>query len=178
MKVKTRKVTLSALFSALCFAALYVAAVWPTGLFGLVAFSSLFVAAAVVEMGAMSGVYVFIVSSALGMIILPDRAAPLLFIMFFGYYPIVKSLIERLRSAVVRWILKLAVFNASLSVLWFLIRGVILGYSGSIPVAMAVYLLGSAVFAVFDYGYSKVIWFYINRVSKAVSNRKGTGGSD
>ena len=164
MRRDTRKITLSALFSALCVVALYIASIWPTGVFGLVAFASLFIAAAVVEMGVASGVYVFVVSSALSMLILPNRAAAILFVLFFGYYPIVKSIIERVAHAALQWMIKLAVFNASLTVIWFLFRELLLPFSGGYPGFAVVYLGGSAVFAVFDYGYTKLIWFYIDRV--------------
>ena len=165
MNNKTRAITLSALFSALSVIFLYIASVWPTGRFGLTAFSSLFVAAAVCDAGIIPAVYVFIVSSALGIILLPDKSAPLLFILFFGYYPVVKYLIERIKNIALQWGLKILVFNIALTVLWFLLRSLIIGGGFDAP-AILVYIGGNVVFAVFDYGYSKVIWFYTERVSK------------
>jgi len=166
MGKKTRRLTLSAVFSALTVAILYIASVWPTGQLGLVAVSSLLAAAAVIETGPASGLYVFIVSSAIGMLILPNRAAPLLYIMFFGYYPVVKSLIERAGKVFFQWLLKILVFNASLTVIWFLLRGLIFGSFGDTPGAALIYIAGNIIFVIFDYGYTKLIWFYIERVSK------------
>ena len=105
MSKKTRNLTLSALFAAFTVISLYFASIWPTGLFGLVAFSSLFATAAVIDAGLASGISVFLVSSILGMLIIPDKAAPLLYIFFFGYYPVVKSLIERIRYIIITRIL-------------------------------------------------------------------------
>ena len=172
MTQKTRAISLSALLSALTVVSLYFASVWPTGLFGLVAFSSLFSAAAVIESGVVYGIYVFVVSSALGMLILPDKAAPLLFILFFGYYPVIKSLIERIKSIPIQWVLKLVVFNAALTVLWFFLKDLFFDFGENTPGVIIIYLLGSAVFAVFDYGYSKVLLFYIDRVSKYTKKGK------
>jgi len=166
MNKKTRNMTLSALFAALTVISLYIASIWPTGQLGLVAVASLFVAAAVIDIGIGSGVSVFIVSSVIGMLILPNRMAPGLFIMFFGYYPVIKSLIERLRGTALQWILKLAVFNGALTVIWFLMRNVIIGFAGEIDNLLLIYIGGSVVFVIFDYGFTKLIWFYINRVSK------------
>ena len=166
MTQKTRAISLSALLSALTVVSLFFASVWPTGLFGLVAFSSLFVAAAAIESGIVYGIYVFVVSSALGMLILPDKAAPVLFILFFGYYPVLKNLFERVKPAPVQWILKLAVFNAALTVLWFLLKDLFFSFGEDMPGIILIYLMGNAVFAVFDYGYSKVLLFYMDRVSK------------
>ena len=166
MRRDTRKITIPALFSALCVVTLYIASIWPAGMFGLVAFASVFVAAAVIEIGLASGIYVFTVSSALGMLILPNRAAAILFVLFFGYYPVVKSIVERKLHVALQWVMKLAVFNASLTVIWFLLRGLFLGFGGRYPGAAVVYLGGSVVFAVYDYGYTKLIWFYLDRISK------------
>ena len=171
MSKKTRVITLTAIFTALTLVSLYIASVWPTGLFGLVAVSSLFVAGAIIEKGIIPGLYVYICSSVLGMLIVPDKAAPLLFILFFGYYPVIKSLTERLKNNALQWILKLAVFNAALTVIWFFTGFLILSQRENLPPIVLIYVLGSIVFVLFDYGYTKVIWLYINRVSKF--NKKG-----
>jgi len=171
MNKKTRRLTLSAIFAALTVISLYIASVWPTGLFGLVAFASLFGAATVVEAGIIPGLYVYIVSSILGMLLVPNKAAPLLYIFFFGYYPVVKSLIERIDAAILQWALKLLVFNVSLTVIWFFFKGLIFNFGDNPPDLIILYLGGSAVFALFDYGYTKVIWLYINRIAKFTGSR-------
>jgi len=165
MNRKTRVLTLSALFSALTVVTLYFASVWPTGQLGLTAAASLFTAAAITEAGISSGVYVFVIGSALGMLILPNKTSPLLYVLFFGYYPVLKSLIERIGNVLLQWALKLVVFNAALTIIWFLLRELIFNSEISAPAAI-MYPVGNAVFVLFDYGYSKLIWFYINRVSK------------
>jgi len=174
MNSRTRKLTLSALFVAMTLVMLYFASIWPTGQLGLAAVASLFVAAAVIELGIGSAVSVFIVSSLLGMLILPNRTAPLLFILFFGFYPIVKSLIERIRGNALKWLFKLVVFNASLLVMWFFMREMLLGFAGDVQGAFFIFLVGSVIFIIFDFGYTKLIWFYIDRVSKFIRRGKNS----
>ncbi|MBR3920974.1 MAG: hypothetical protein IKJ47_03460, partial [Oscillospiraceae bacterium] len=53
-------------------------------------------------------------------LITPDREAAFLYIFFFGYYPIVKGLIEKVKTGVLRWLLKFAVFNVSTVTCYFL----------------------------------------------------------
>ena len=171
MNNKTKNLTLSALFSALAVISLFFASIWPTGQLGLAAVASLFVAAAVVESGISYGICVFAVSSTIGMLLIPNRVPSLLFVLFFGYYPIVKSLIELLSEKILRWALKLLVFNASLSVMWFLLRPILFEFEAD-PGVIAVYLVGNAVFAVFDHGFTKVIWLYIVRVSLKRKKKK------
>ena len=157
---------MGALFSALAVVILYFASVWPTGQPGLAAAASMFVAAMVIESGPVPGVFVFVVSSALAMLLLPNRSAAILYISFFGFYPIVKSFIERLRGTVLQWALKLAVFNISLTVVWFILRELFFDFGSFAPHIILIYIGGNAVFALFDYGFTKVIRFYINRIRR------------
>lgn len=166
MSTKTRNLTLSALFAALTVAALYISAFWPAMQLSIAAFASIFTAAAVVEAGLGAGVSVFIVSSALGALLLPDKWPILPYVLFFGYYPVIKSIFERLRNRVIEWILKLSVFNAALTVIWFLFRELVFGTALAGINTILIYLGGSAVFAVFDYGFSKLIWLYECRIGK------------
>jgi len=164
MGKKTRSLALSALFAALTVIVLYIPSIWPTGLFGLVAVSSMFGAAAVIETGIASGLSVYAVSSALGMLLLPNKAAPILFIFFFGYYPVVKSLAERIKRKILQWVVKLLVFNAAMIVLWLLFKELVFSYEYQPPL-IVLFPGAVAVFILFDYGYSKVIRFYTDRVS-------------
>ena len=165
-------ITLAALFSAFSVVSLYFASVWPTGQLGFAAFSSLFVAAAIIEMGIAPGVYVFIVSAALAMLILPDRAAPLLYILFFGYYPVIKNLSERVKRRIIQWVIKLAIFNAALTVIWFFVWELFFSFSAYLPGILILYLGGNAVFILFDYGYSKLLSYYISHISGFTGGRK------
>ena len=163
---KTRTLTLSGVFSAFAFVSLYIASIFPMGQVGLVAFASLFVAAAVIDIGRTPGVCVFVVSSALGMLLIPNRAALILYVAFFGYYPVLKSIIEQINKAVLEWALKLLAFNVALSVIWILFRGFIFDIELNWFGIVILFISGSAAFVVFDYGFSKVASLYIYRVSK------------
>lgn len=166
MNKKTRVLTLSALFSALSLISLYIASVWPTGQLGLAAFASLFVMAAVIESGLLSGVYVYVISSALAVLLLPTKTAPLLYVLFFGFYPMLKYLIERLKKKPLQWVIKLLVFNVSLCVIYFILKVLVFDFADT-PLGAAVLVIGSnVIFALFDYGFSKVIGFYMERIHR------------
>ena len=193
MNKKTRRLTLSSIFSALTVVMLYIASVWPTGQLGLAALASLFIAAAVIESGLVYGFYVYLISSALGMLIIPNRAPGIIFIIFFGYYPILKYLIERIghyripdlavpgdtefipknsaRSerkvfyTVIQLALKLVVFNIALTLALFFLKELIFEAEEILPGKIVLYIGGNLVFILFDYGFSKVIDYYKNRVS-------------
>lgn len=164
MNKKTRALTLSALFTALCVITLYFASVWPTGQLGIAAFASLFVAAAVIESGLSYGILVYIVSSGLGMLLLPVKTAPLLYALFFGFYPVLKHLAGRVMQTALQWALKILVFNAALTAVHFLIKDIFHNITYRPGGIVILYLGANVVFTVFDYGYSKVLRFYMERI--------------
>ena len=171
MNKKTRSITLAAALTATTMVTLYFATISPTGQVGIIAFASLFAAAAVIEGGIGAGIFVYVGSSIIGALILPNKQLLLLYIMFFGYYPVVKSIIEQLKAAVFEWIIKLVVFNISLAVTWFLLRSIIFGSMDIKLHTALIFLGGNVVFAAFDIGFSKLIEFYSARISKNINRR-------
>lgn len=164
MNRKFRKLTLSALLTALTMVSLFFAAMWPSGELGLAAFSSVFAAAAIIEEGVAAGVSVFVCSAALSLILFPGIPAPLFYISFFGYYPVFKSLIERVKARPVRLLLKLCVFNAALAVMYYSLSALVISFRGYSPGYIVLCVSGSAVFLAFDYGFTKIIRLYEYRI--------------
>ena len=59
----------------------------------------------VIEMGVPDGLWpTFAVVAISVRIFVPDKQAALLYVIFFGYYPILKALIERLKIKIVQWV--------------------------------------------------------------------------
>ena len=65
--------------------------------------------------GTSSAVFVYIAVSVLSFILVPEKESVLMFVLFFGYYPIIRESFEKIKSKVIRLILKLILFNASLA---------------------------------------------------------------
>ena len=56
--------------------------------------------------------------------IFAEPEAKCMYILFFGYYPILKASIEHIKSRVVQYLLKFAVFNAAILVIYGLLAGI------------------------------------------------------
>jgi len=165
MSLKTRKITFSALMTALSIVFLWLASVFPTGQLGFVAVASLFSVAVVIEAGIASSVLVFICCAVLSLLLIPMKGAALLYLLFFGYYPIIKSFAERMHNRYISLLFKSLVFIAALCVLWFLFRSFV--FTGAIA-GLSPFLIipaGYIVFLIYDFGLSKLIGYYIYRIS-------------
>ncbi|MCL1835726.1 MAG: hypothetical protein FWG48_06140 [Oscillospiraceae bacterium] len=163
---KTRTLTLSALLAALTLVSHFAATVWPSGDLSIAAFSAIFTAAAVIESGIGAGFYVFACSSLLSLLVMPSKSVSFLYLMFFGYYPIAKNFIERVRSMPAQWALKIALFNVALLLMYLLIKELVFDFGSYSPGYLIIAAAGTAIFALYDYGFSKVISLYMTRVHK------------
>ena len=52
-------------------------------------------------------------TSVLCLLLAPDREAALIYLLFFGYYPILFAVLSKIRQPALRWAAKLALFNAA-----------------------------------------------------------------
>ncbi|MCL1951512.1 MAG: hypothetical protein FWF60_01660 [Oscillospiraceae bacterium] len=73
----------------------------------------------VLELNTAWALGVYAAAAALSLLLLPVKGVPLLYAMFFGYYPALKSLLERKCPKWLAWLCKLAAFNAAvISAYW------------------------------------------------------------
>ncbi len=163
------RVALTAVLAALSLILLYLSVLSPTGRMGLVALAGLIPAAAVVSSGVGAGVLCYAGTGILALILLPDKGNALLYLLFFGVYPIVKYAVERLRRLPLELLLKLAFFNGMLTVFWFGLRAVLLSALPEAGQALwLVYAGGNVVFLLYDFGFSQVISFYSRRIDRVL----------
>lgn len=167
------RLALTAVLTALALIFLYASTLLPTGRMGVVAVAGLLPAAAVVSGGMAAGALCYAGSSLLAMLFLADKGNAFLFLLFFGLYPPVKAAVERLRKLPLELGLKLAFFNVVLTLFWFGLRTVFLA---ALPIpteaTWLVYLAGNVSFLVYDFGFTKLIAFYVERVDKVLRKNR------
>lgn len=158
-----------AVFTALAVVFLYLSCAFPTGQLGFIALASLCGVSAVIEAGAGGGAALFVMTAALGFLILPNKMNAVVYACFFGWYPIMKLYAERIGSVPLQWIVKLALFNAALTVLLLVFKVVFFTFDASTPI---VYLIMNAVFIVFDIGVTRVIGYYYKKIAPKMKRGK------
>jgi hypothetical protein len=57
---------------------------------------------------------VFVAVSILSLLFMPDKECCLTYIFFFGYYPIIKENIDKIKSKFLLWVVRLLVFNVAI----------------------------------------------------------------
>lgn len=167
------RTALAGLLAALSLICLYLAFLVPTGKLGVVALAGVFPAGAVVSAGLAAGFFCYAAAGILGLLLLPAKSAALLYLIFFGLWPMVKSLVERLPNRGLEWAAKLACCNIALAVLWFGLRSLFLPF---LPAALGqtwmVFAAGNVGFVLYDLGFSGLIAFYVARVDKVLRKNR------
>lgn len=163
----TSKITLCAVCAALS-AVFMLTSYFPYLTYAIPAVAGLFVMVPLIETGTSFGVATYAVSAVLIMLF-GEIEASLLYVFLFGYYPVLKAVIERIRRMALEWIIKLLCFNVAVIVAYFVSSSVfavsfddlgILGQYG----AVIFLLLCNIVFVLYDIAISRVSVFYMARL--------------
>ncbi len=170
MKKQTKTITLGAVFTALSVIFIYISVFVPTGQLGFLALASLFGIAAVIEAGISCGILVYAATAILGFLLIPDKASMILYAAFFGYYPVLKSLAEKIKNRVAEMAVKLVVLNIALTAIIVLFSVMMFDLNILGGNKVLIYIAANVVFVIFDFGVSKVIDFYLNRISRRMKH--------
>lgn len=166
----SKRIAKTAILSAFSLVLLYGTSVVPMGRLGLVALAGLVPAAAIISGGGVwSGLFCYGVTGLLGMLIVPNKGNAVLYLLFFGLYPVVKWWAERRNSRVLEYLCKLAFFDLVLTVFWFGLRGILTPFLPNVlDQNWMVYLAGNLIFMLYDFGFSQVITFYMARIERVL----------
>ena len=169
MKSKTRKLTVAAMLAALQIVLMYIGTVIPAWKLALTALAGILNAAVLIECGVGSSLICFAAVSALSALLLPQKSLAFLYIVLFGYYPLLKSAAERIEKRWLEWAAKLVVFNLAFALCMAALR---FGFVSDInlpDVALVVLWLGlNVVFVIYDVGLTQLISLYIHRIHKII----------
>lgn len=92
----------------------------------------------------------FIVTAILALLF-AEPEAKLMYVLFLGYYPILKAYIEKLKSRVAQYALKFAVFNIAVAVIYGLLAKIFGIYMADIEAATAFFIIGLILLANFTF---------------------------
>jgi hypothetical protein len=171
---KSIRVAFCGILTAFCTMLLFFTGLISIGTYALPAFAGILLVVVVIEMGASWAWPVYVAVSALSVLLAGDKEAAMLFVLFFGYYPILKALLEKMQKKYLAFVLKFLVFNSAMITCFFLSIKV-LGVPEDSFTLFGVYLpwiflvLGNFTFIVYDYAISALVVAYYKRFHKIVS---------
>ncbi len=165
---KSKKIALGGIITLFSVVSLYLASVVPTNRLFFLALSSFFISAIVIENGSKQALLVYISSSLLSLIIIPNKLIVLPYIFFFGYYAVLKSLIEKANKLPTEWLLKLLSYNIAMYAVYLLTSKM---FFDSITVKLPIWVVFIAmqiIFILYDYSFSLAIQYYNTRLKNRI----------
>ena len=164
---KTTKITLCALCAALS-TAFMLTSYFPYLTYAIPAVAGLVAMVPLIEIGALWGVATYAVSAPL-VLLFGEIEASFLYALLFGYYPVLKAIIERIDKIWIEWLIKLFCFNIAVLGAYFVGRHIFmvsyedLGEFGKYG-AVAFLALCNVVFVLYDIAISRVSVLYMSRI--------------
>ena len=165
------KIALGAVFMAFSAIFMMATSVIPVASFAFPAIAGALLIVINVELGRKWALLVYVGVSLLSLFLSSDHTAVVSFIVFFGYYPIVKGIIEKCRKPVLEWVLKMLLFNAAIAVgvlLTILLFGMdilLMEYSEFGKAGLGIFILAcEVIFVVFDIALTRLITMLIYRI--------------
>lgn len=157
-------VALGGILLALTTVTVFLAGFIPALELTLYAVSSFYIAVMIIETSVKGGWTLYLASSILLLILIPNKIVIVPYVFFFGIYGIIKRYIENIRKQVIEILLKLIFFNISLGLVYRLFKDVLIEDLNMIDLPAAVLIIGLQImFLLYDYIYTLFIGFYRNR---------------
>lgn len=160
------KITFAAVVAAII-SVLMSASLIPNITFAVPAVAGLLIISVFAQCGTLYAFLTFAVSGFLSFFI-SDKTSWLLFVCFFGFYPILKPIIEKMKKPIIEWALKLLVFNIS-ALICYLLEILIISLKLSPLLLAGVWALGNIAFVLYDIAVSRVAAFYYIRLDSKIS---------
>lgn len=158
--VRTKKLAVSAMLSALGIVLLYLGSA--TNILDLTAvvIASLLIFFAVMEMGTPYQYLIYGVTSLLAVLLLPDKTAAFAYLLFGGIYPVFKAMFEKLHF-VVAWILKFSYFNTVLTLMIVISKYIMHVEDTGMGFGILFYAFANFTFWLYDIAVSQLILLYL-----------------
>ena len=165
---RSGKVALCGMIAALCTLLMFMTGVFPFATYAMPALAGLLMVTVAVETGASWAFTLYAAVSILSFIMTPDKEAMLMFVMFFGHYPITKFWLEKVKFKPLAWLLKIAAFNFCIVIAYLLVIFVFqmpdilteFGDFGKYSV-LIVLGLGNILFFVYDFALTQIMQAYV-----------------
>ena len=173
------RISLGGIITSICLALMFCTGMFPMLDYTLPAFAGFLMVIMIVETGAKWAFVTYAAVSVLCFLMTPNYEASLLFILFMGYYPILKFYLDGLKSKCLSWIIKYLCFNVAIIVFYLLFQYLITsvdlleGMEKFGKYALLVLWVGANIFFnIYDMLLGQLINLYVNWFRKKILKRK------
>ena len=165
---RTKYLTVSAMLCALGVVLMMLGSFVEVLDLSIAALASLLCIYAVIELGGAYPWLIWLATSLLSLLLLPQKTPAVFYALFFGYYPILKAKFEKLPRGITL-LCKLLTFHSALAVIYLTLRLFFPASLESFAInwfLLVLYLLALVCFLVYDFALTRLISAYLFRFRK------------
>ena len=150
MKTAAKRMATCAMMAALCVVLMVLGAVLELGMYACPLLAGLCFIPVGQKYGRKYHIALYVASAILCLLLVPNIEENLIFIGLFGWYPIVRPYLQKL-PPVLRWVAKLAVFNAAIVAVEWLVMTVFVPEIVGGALLWVLLILGNVTFLAYDF---------------------------
>ncbi len=160
----TKHLTKGSIISSLTIILFLISRVFQVADLTLLTFSSILVCMSIIKFGTKSSM-IIISSSLIGSIVCGVIEYSILYLLFFGTYPLVKYYIERINSLLREFLIKIIYFNIIFISIFFVYIRLFLPININFNVLIAIVTSFSVLFVMYDIFLTQIIrYIYLNKI--------------
>ena len=161
------KIAYASMFVAISVVVCVIAGMFQTMSLAITALAGLIAAISLLLCGFKYSLLVYIATSILSILLVPNKECAVYYVLLFGHYPMTKLLIERIGKRFVSWLVKILVANA-LCVAEMLIAAYVLGVYEAVGISLflVTMLLFNVVFVLYDICITRVMVALVVKLSQ------------
>jgi MFS family permease len=169
----TTKIAFCGVLAALGVVLMFLTGVVPVATIAIPAIAGCFLIPIVAECGTKWGFGVFVITALLSFLLATDREAFLVYLLFFGYYPVLYAVLDRMKNRKLMYAVKLLIFNVACVIETWLTIYVLgipfenIGLLGNFT-AVVLLILANFVFIIYDYALRGLIAMYFAKFHRMI----------
>ncbi|MBQ8210346.1 MAG: hypothetical protein IJZ35_07185 [Clostridia bacterium] len=165
------KTALGGMISALSLTIMLLTAVIPYLTYALPAIAGAMLVLMVIEINKKWAFCAYAAISILSFLILPDKEAAMMYVAFFGYYPVLKPFLEsKIFNNKLCWFVKAVIFNIAVVIAYLVIVNVfgipIEEMEKGVFAVIGLLALGNVMFVLYDICITRLVTLYLNKWQK------------
>lgn len=172
---KARNLALSSLMAAACFILMYVCSLTEVLDLCAAVVCAMIIIVSVIEIGGIYPWLIWLVTSTLCLIFIPDKFIALEFVLYGGLYPMIKAYLEKY-PAFISWTLKFTFFNVVLTGAFFIAKLLFGMKDVGFKLSVGAYILANIFFLISDIAFTLMVSIYMTKIRPRIKPGK-PGGS-
>ncbi len=173
------RISLGGIVTSICLLLMFCTGIFPMLDYAIPTFAGFLMVVMIVETGTKWAITTYVATSFLCFFVTANYQASFLFVLFMGYYPILRFYFDKMKNKLICWVLKFAIFNMAIVVFYWIMQFLFVGedilegmeFFGKYAL-LVLWIMANVFFVIYDRLLGQLTYLYINWFRKKILRRK------